>query len=98
VTESGSDSGDSGILWVMRPHSRISLRQTGLLSFVVGVALLGVNSDVEKVISLHGKSSTVNITGVHFNNVTVQGKAITSQTDSDASWDINRFVSGITFQ
>ncbi len=62
------------------------------------VYFTNVSSDVKKVISLHGKSSTVNITGVHFNNFTVQGKAITSQTDSDASWDINQFVSGITFQ
>ena len=62
------------------------------------VTFTNVSSDVKKVISLHGKSSTVNINGVHFNNFTVQGKAITSQTDSDASWDINQFVSGITFQ
>jgi hypothetical protein len=62
------------------------------------VYFTNVSSDVKKVISLHGKSSTVNITGVHFNNFTVQGKAITSQTDADASWDINQFVSGITFQ
>jgi hypothetical protein len=57
-----------------------------------------VSSDVKKVISLHGKSSAANITGVHFKNLTVQGKAVTSQTDSDASWDINSYVSGITFQ
>jgi polygalacturonase len=57
-----------------------------------------VSSDVKQVISLHGKSSTVNITGVHFSNFTVQGKAITSQTDTDASWDINAYVSNITFQ
>jgi hypothetical protein len=57
-----------------------------------------VSSDVKQVISLHGKSATVDITGVHFKNLTVQGKAVTSQTDSDASWDINQFVSGITFQ
>jgi hypothetical protein len=62
------------------------------------VYFTNVSSDVKQVIGLHGKSSTVNITGVHFNNFTVQGKAITSQTDSDASWDINQFVSGITFQ
>jgi polygalacturonase len=30
--------------------------------------------------------------------VTVQGKAITSQTDADATWSINSFVSNITFQ
>ena len=57
-----------------------------------------VSSDIKKVISLHGKSSTVNINGVHFKNLTVQGKTITSQTDANASWDINQFVSGITFQ
>lgn len=57
-----------------------------------------VSSDVNKVISMHGKSSSVDITGVHFKNFTVQGKAITSQTDSDATWDINSFVSGITFE
>jgi len=57
-----------------------------------------VSSDAKKVISLHGMSSSVNITGVHFKNFTVQGKAITSQTDSDASWDINAYVSNITFE
>jgi hypothetical protein len=57
-----------------------------------------VSSSVKQVISLHGKSSTVNIAGVHFKNLSVQGKTITSQTDSNASWDINQYVSGITFQ
>jgi hypothetical protein len=57
-----------------------------------------VSSDVKQVISLHGKSASVNINGVHFKNLTVQGKAVTSQTDADASWDINSYVSGITFQ
>jgi polygalacturonase len=57
-----------------------------------------VSSDTKKVISLHGMSATVNIVGVHFSNFTIQGKAITSQTDADATWDINSFVSGITFQ
>jgi hypothetical protein len=57
-----------------------------------------ISSDVKKVISLHGASSSVNITGVHFKNLTIQGKAITSQTDSDASWSINSYVSGITFE
>jgi polygalacturonase len=57
-----------------------------------------VSSDVKKVISLHGESSSANITGVHFKNLTVLGKVITSQTDSNASWDINSYVSGIAFQ
>jgi polygalacturonase len=57
-----------------------------------------VSSSVKKVIALHGKSSTVDIEGVHFKNLQVQGKTITSQTDNNASWDINQYVSGITFQ
>jgi polygalacturonase len=56
-----------------------------------------VASDVRQLINLHGRSATVNITGVHFSNVTVRGAAITSQTDADASWSINSFVSNITF-
>jgi hypothetical protein len=57
-----------------------------------------VSSDVKQVISLHGKSSTVNIAGVHFKNLAILGKTIASQTDSNATWDINQYVSGITFQ
>jgi hypothetical protein len=57
-----------------------------------------VASDVKQVISMHGKSSSVNISGVNFKNFTVQGKTITSQTDANAKWDINQYVSGLTFQ
>jgi Glycosyl hydrolases family 28 len=57
-----------------------------------------VSSDVKQTIQLHGKSSSVNVNGVHFSSFTVQGKAITSQTDTDATWDINQYVSNITFQ
>jgi hypothetical protein len=57
-----------------------------------------VAAAVKVSIQLHGKSSTVNVPGVHFSNFTVAGKAITSQTDTDASWDINQYVSDITFQ
>ena len=55
-------------------------------------------SAVNKSIQLHGKSSTVNVNGVHFMSFTVNGKAVTSQTDTDATWDINQYVSTITFQ
>ncbi|MFG1849861.1 hypothetical protein [Micromonospora carbonacea] len=34
---------------------------------------------------------------MHFTNFTVHGKAVTSQTDSDASWNINAYVSSVTF-
>jgi polygalacturonase len=56
-----------------------------------------ISSDVKKPINLHGRSATANITGVHFSNLTVQGKAVTSQTDADATWSINSFVSNIDF-
>jgi hypothetical protein len=67
-------------------------------SIVKDTYFTNVSSDVKKTINLHGKSASVNVTGVHFSNFTVQGKAITSQTDSDASWSINSFVSGIDFK
>ena len=57
-----------------------------------------VSSSVKQAIQLHGLNSTVNVNGVHFSGFTVQGKAVTSQTDTDASWDINQYVSNITFQ
>ena len=53
---------------------------------------------MKKPIVLHGKSASVNITGVHFKNLTVQGHAVTTQTDADATWNINSFASGITFE
>jgi polygalacturonase len=56
-----------------------------------------VTSDVKKPINLKGRSSTVNIVGVHFSNLIVEGKPVTSQTDTDAAWSINAFVSGIDF-
>ena len=62
------------------------------------VYFTNVSSDVRQVINIHGLSSTVNVSGVHFRNFTVQSRAVTSQTDSDASWNINQYVSNITFQ
>ena len=62
------------------------------------VYFTNVSSDVKQLINIHGKSSAVNVNGVHFQNFVVQGKALTSQTDSGASWNINQYVSNITFQ
>ena len=73
-------------------------RDAANTSVVKDTYFTNVSSDVKQVISLHGKSSSVNINGVHFKNLTVQGKAVTSQTDSDASWSINSYVSNITFE
>ena len=57
-----------------------------------------VSSSVKQTIQLHGLNSTVNVNGVHFSGFTVQGNAVTSKTDTDATWDINQYVSNITFQ
>ncbi len=73
-------------------------RDAANTSVVKDTYFTNVSSDTKKTVSLHGKSSSVNISGVHFKGFTVQGKAVTSQTDSDASWSINSYVSGITFE
>lgn len=73
-------------------------RDAANTSIIKDIYFTNVSSDVKKVINLHGKSASVNISGVHFKNFTVGGKAITSQTDSDATWDINSFVSNVTFE
>ncbi len=58
-----------------------------------------VSSDSNRTIQLHGRSGTSGtIDGVHFSNVTIQGNAITSQTDPDASWNIANGVTDITFE
>jgi polygalacturonase len=67
-------------------------------STVRDVYFTNVSCDVKSLINIHGKSSSVNVSGVHFKNFTVQGKAVTSQTDADASWNINQYVSNITFE
>jgi hypothetical protein len=56
-----------------------------------------VTSDVKKPINLRGRSPAVDIVGVHFENLTVQGQPVTSPMDTDATWSINAFVSGIQF-
>lgn len=75
-----------------------TFRTAANLATIRDAFFTNVASDVKSLVNLHGSSSTVNIVGVHFNNFTVQGKAITSQTDTDATWSINSFVSNITFQ
>jgi polygalacturonase len=67
-------------------------------STVKNVSFTNVSSDVKQLINIHGLNSTVNVNGVHFTGLTVQGNAVTSQTDTDASWNINQYVSNITFQ
>ena len=62
-------------------------------TYFVDVASTATN----KVVNMHGRSSTYKVDGVHFTNFTVQGNPVTSQTDSDVTWNINSYVSNITF-
>jgi polygalacturonase len=73
-------------------------RECANTSVLRDIYFTNVSADVKKIINLHGKSASVNIDGVHFKNFTVGGQAVTSKTDNDASWDINSFVSNITFE
>jgi hypothetical protein len=66
------------------------------MSVTNNTTFTNVAADIKQPITLHGKSSTVNISGVHFTGLSVQGHAITSDTDTNANWDINSFVSNIT--
>ena len=66
-------------------------------SIIKDTHFINVASYVKKPINLHGRSSTVPIEGVHFDNLRVDGKPVTSPTDPDAEWSINAFVTGIDF-
>lgn len=63
---------------------------------IQGTRFTNISSDVSRSIDLQGKSSSYPIQGVVFENLTIQGKPITST--ADANFRINQFVSGITFK
>ena len=66
-------------------------------SIIKDTHFVNVASFVKKPINLRGRSATVRIEGVHFVNLTVEGKPVTGPTDTDADWSINPFVTGIDF-
>jgi hypothetical protein len=66
-------------------------------SIIKDTYFTNIASDAQNLINLHGKSATYGIDGVHFSNVSVRGKSLTSQSDPDASFSINSFVTNITF-
>jgi polygalacturonase len=67
-------------------------------STIKNASFTNVSADVNKTIYIHGKSSSVTVNGVTFSGFTVQGKAVTSQSGGTATWDVNQYVSGITFK
>jgi len=48
-------------------------------------------------INLQAKSLQYGIDGVHFKNLVIGGKAITSQSAAGATWTVNQYVTNITF-
>jgi polygalacturonase len=74
-----------------------SWRAAANRSVIKDTHFTNVTSYVKQPINLHGRSVAVNITGVHFANLVVEGKPVTSPTDPNAVWSINPFVSGIDF-
>jgi polygalacturonase len=76
-----------------------SWRDAANQSTYVDTYFTNVSSDDNRTIHLHGRSgSSGTIDGVHFNNLTIQGNPVTSQTDPDANWDIANGVTNITFE
>jgi polygalacturonase len=73
-------------------------REAANQSIIKDTHFINVTADVKKPINLHGRSPSVNIVGVHFQNLSVQGQPVTSATDADATWSINPFVTGIDFE
>lgn len=88
---------NTGILISVQNNQVPSWRSAANQSIVKNTYFTNVASDVKKTITLQGKSSQVNLNGVHFTNFTVAGKPVTSKTDADASWNINSNVTNITF-
>ena len=58
------------------------------------VFITNVTAAVNKEIYIHGKSSSVNFSGVHFDNFSIAGSKVTSKN----GWNTNSFVSDITFK
>jgi hypothetical protein len=73
-------------------------RDAANTSVIKDTYFINVSSEVKKPINLHGRSATVNQDGVHFKNLSVAGKTITSQSDPNATWSINSFVTNIVFE
>jgi hypothetical protein len=73
-------------------------RDAANTSVIKDTYFTNITSDVKRPINLHGRSASVNQTGIHFSNLMVAGKPVTSQTDADATWSINAYVTNIVFE
>jgi hypothetical protein len=67
-------------------------------SIIRDTQFIDIASLVNKPIDLHGRSQQFGIEGVRFENLTVQGNPVTSLTDPDATFSVNEFATGVTFE
>ena len=91
------EAADSSII-ALEETDPPSWREAANQCIIQDTHFVNVASEVKKVINIRGRSPQFNITGVHFDNLTVQGNKITSQTDPNAEWNINQYASDITFE
>ena len=90
---------DAGIFIKLALDEPPDWRSAANQSTYIDTYFTDVTSYGNRTIQLHGKSGTSgSIDGVHFSNLTIQGNAVTSQTDPDAGWSITNGVTNITFQ
>ncbi len=73
-------------------------REAANQSIIRNTTFRNISSEVNKTIDLHGRSAEWGIEGVHFENFTISGNAITSSTDPDAQFSINQYATDITFE
>jgi hypothetical protein len=80
-------------LVTLQNNSLPSWRTAAGQTVIKDTTFTNVSADVRKSIVLHGASASVNVTGVHFDTFTIQGKAV-GQSDLST----NSYVSGVTFK
>ena len=64
------------------------------MTITKNTSFTNVTSLVDQSVSLHGKSTTVDVEGVHFTGMKVKGNAITAPT---SSWSVLN-TTNVTFQ
>jgi polygalacturonase len=90
---------DAGIFIKLALDEPPDWRDAANQSTYIDTYFTNVTSYGNRTIQLHGRPGTSGtIDGVHFRNLTIQGNAVTSQTDGDASWSITNGVTNITFE
>lgn len=90
---------NAGIFIKLALNEPPSWRSAANQSTYMDTYFTNVTSYSNRTIQLYGRAGTTgSIDGVHFENLTIRGNPVTSQTDTDASWSITNGVTNITFK